>query len=101
MLRTSESKIAYNKQQNVCESLLPKTKRDYSPNLDTKIVKYNRKFWKTENYLFSKKFYSKQFISLINKDRIITKKKKDPAKSFNIFLKALLKQNRHRKRTQR
>lgn len=100
MLRTSESKIAYNKQQNVCESLLPKTKRDYSPNLDTKIVKYNRKFWKTENYLFSKKFYSKQFISLINKDRIITKKK-DLAKSFNIFLKALLKQNRHRERTQR
>ena len=37
--RTKESKIAYNKQRNICVSLLRKTKRDYFANLDTKIMK--------------------------------------------------------------
>ena len=36
--RTDESKIAYNKQQNIWVSLLRKTKRDYLANLDTKII---------------------------------------------------------------
>ena len=53
--RTNESKIAYNKQQNICISLLRKTKRDHFPNLDTKIMKDNRKFWKTVNPLFLEK----------------------------------------------
>ena len=55
--RTNESKIAYNKQQNICVSLLRKTRRDYFANLDTKIMKDNRKFWKTLNPLFSEKSY--------------------------------------------
>ena len=55
--RTKESKIAYNKQRNICVSLLRKTKRDYFANLDTKIMKDNRKFWKIVNPLFSEKSY--------------------------------------------
>ena len=35
--RTNESKIAYNKQRNICASLLRKTKRDYFANLDRKL----------------------------------------------------------------
>ena len=58
--RTKESKVAYNKQQNICVSLLRKSKRDYFANLDTKIMKGNRKFWKTVNPLFSGKCYSKR-----------------------------------------
>ena len=53
--RTKESNIAYNKQRNISVSLLRKTKRDYFANLDTKIMKDNRKFWKTVNPLFSEK----------------------------------------------
>ena len=33
-------------------NLLRKTKRDYFTNLDTKIMKDNRKFWETVNPLF-------------------------------------------------
>ena len=51
--RTNESKIVFNKQRNFCMSLLRKTKRDYFANLGTKIMKDNRKFWKTVNPLFS------------------------------------------------
>ena len=82
--RTKESNIAYNKQRNISVSLLRKTKRDYFANLDTKIMKDNRKFWKTVNPLFSEKSQSKDSISLINKDGLITKNE-DLAKTFNNF----------------
>ena len=42
--RTKESKVAYNKQRNICVGLLCKSKRDYFANLDTKILEENRKF---------------------------------------------------------
>ena len=64
-----------------------KPKRHYFANLDAKITKDNRKFWKTMNPLFSEKSYSKGFISLINKDEI--KKKKDPARTFNNFFSSI------------
>ena len=83
--RTKESKIAYSKQRNICVSLLRKTKRDYSTNLDTKVMKDNWKFWKTVNPLFSEKSYSKESISPINKDGLITKNE-DLAKTFINFL---------------
>ena len=86
--RKNESAIACNKQRNICVSLLRKTKRDYFANLDTEIMKDNRKFWKTVNPLFSEKSYSKESISLVNKDGLITKNE-DLAKTFNIFLVVL------------
>ena len=69
--RTNESRIAFNIQRNIYVSLLRKTKRDYFANLDTKIMKNNCKFWKTVSPLFSEKSYSKESISLINKDGLI------------------------------
>ena len=51
-------------------SLLRKTKGECFANLNTKIVKNNRKSWKTVNLLFSAKSYSKEYISLINKYKI-------------------------------
>ena len=80
--RTKESNIFYNKQRNICVSLLRKTKRDYFANLDTKIMKDNRKFQKTVSLLFSEKSQSKESISLIKKDGLITKNE-DLAKTFN------------------
>ena len=47
-------------------------------------MKDNRKFWKTVNPLFSEKSYSKESISLINKDGLIVKIG-DLAKTFNNF----------------
>ena len=44
----------------------------------------NREFWKTLNPLFSEKSYSKESISLFNKDGLITKNE-DLAKTFNNF----------------
>ena len=81
--------IAYKKQRNICVSLLPKTKRDYFAHLDTRIMKGNTKFWKAVNPLFSEKCYSKEPISLISKDCLITKKD-DPAKTFINFFSSIV-----------
>ena len=71
--RPNKPKITYNKQRNVYVSLLHKTKTDYFDNLDTKIMKENRKFWKTVNSLFAEKSHSKESIYRTNKDEIIRK----------------------------
>ena len=75
--RINESKIAYKKQRNISVNLLFKTKRDHFAYLDTKIMK-------TLKPLFSEKSNSKESISLINKDGLITKNE-DLAKTFNDF----------------
>ena len=44
---TNEAKNLYNKQRNLCVSILRKNQRNYFGNLNNKIVTDNRKFWKT------------------------------------------------------
>ena len=53
--RTKDSKHLYNRQRNLCGSLLQKTKRDYFKQLNNKFVSDNRKFWQTISPLFSEK----------------------------------------------
>ena len=69
---TDESKSLYNKQRNICVSLLRKTKRNYYAQLDNKIVTDNRKFWKAVSPLFSEKTFRKE--SIILKEHGKTKK---------------------------
>ena len=42
--RTNEAKSVYNKQRNLCVSILRKNKRDYFRDLNNKIVTNKRKF---------------------------------------------------------
>ena len=53
-------------------------------------MKGNRKVWKIVNPLFSEKSYSKESISLINRDCLITKNG-DLAKTFNNFFSSIVK----------
>ena len=53
--KTEEPKQLYNKQRNLWVTLLRKAKRNYFAELDNRIPKGNRKFWKTVNPLFSEK----------------------------------------------
>ena len=88
--KTNESRIAYKKKRNIYVSLLSQTKRHYFINLNTKIMKDNADFWKTVNSLFSKNSYSKESISLISKDGLITKNN-DLGKTFNDFFSSIVK----------
>ena len=56
-IKIEESKQLYYKQQNICVTLLRKAKRSYFSELDYRILKDNRKFWKIINPLFSEKAF--------------------------------------------
>ena len=45
--KTRAARIAYNKQRNVCVSILRKSKKCYYKNLDSQNITYNKKFWRT------------------------------------------------------
>ena len=53
---------------------------------NVKTMKGNRKFWKTVNPLFLENSYSKESITVINKDGLITENE-DLAKTFNNFFR--------------
>ena len=81
-----QPKQLYNKQQNLWVTLLRKAKRNYFAELDNRIPKGNRKFWKTVNPLFSEKAYQKESITIISKDTEETiTKNEELAETFNSF----------------
>ena len=53
--KTEESKQLYNKQRNLCVTLLHKAKINYIADLDNRISNNNTKFWKTVNPIFSER----------------------------------------------
>ena len=70
--KTDLSRLAYNKQRNICVYLLKKAKREYFGNLDTRVVTDNKKFWKYVCPFFSDQFNSKEKIILIENNEIIS-----------------------------
>ena len=62
--RTSEAKLKYNKQINLCVNLLRKTKRNHYEDLDLKDINDNKKFWITVKPLFCNKIKSVENITL-------------------------------------
>ena len=89
--KTEESKQLYNKQQNLCVTLLRKAKSNYFAELDHGILKDNRKFWKTVNPLFLEEAYQKESMAIISKDmkEPITKNE-ELAEAFNSFLSSMV-----------
>ena len=70
--RTDENKSRYTKQRNYCVSLLRKTKTQYYSNLDEKNVTDNKAFWKTVKPFLSDKITSKEKITLIEENEIVS-----------------------------
>ena len=86
---TEESKSLYNKQKNICVSMLRKAKRNYYAQLDNKVVTGNRNFWKASP-LFSEKTSRKEYIILKEHSKTITNNKK-VAETFNNFFRNIVK----------
>ena len=57
--RTNDSKHLYNRQRNLCASLLRK-KRDYFKLLNNKVISDNKKFWQTISPYFQRKRFVKK-----------------------------------------
>ena len=62
----------YKRQRNYCVNLSKRVKKAYYSNIDVRKVNDNKKFWDTIKPFFSDKNISKKYISLIEKDTIIT-----------------------------
>ena len=80
--RTSEAKLKYNKQRNLCVNLLRKAKRNHYENLDLKDVDVNKKFWTTVKPLFCSKIKSVESITLDENGKLV-RDEKEVANIFN------------------
>ena len=82
--RTSEAKLKYNKQRNLCVSMLRKTKRNHYKNLDLNDINDNKKFWTTVKPLFCNKIKSVENITLDENGKLV-RDEKEVANIFNYF----------------
>ena len=82
--RNDENKRKYASQRNYCVSLLRKTKKDYYEKLNEKDVNGNKTFWKTVKPFLSDKIVSKEQITLVENDEIISEES-NVAQTFNSF----------------
>ena len=60
------------KQRNFCVSLLRKVKREYSANLSEKNTTDNRKFWQTVKAFLSEENKTREKITLVKNEEIIS-----------------------------
>ena len=63
--RNEESRRRFNRQINLCVSLLRKTKRRFFGKLNHKVVSDNKIFWKTVGPLFSEKAFHKESLVIM------------------------------------
>ena len=87
---TEATKVAYNQQRNKCVSILKKSKRSYFESLDVKFVKDNKKNLKKISPLFPNKIKSKEKITLVENDEIISSDIK-VAKTFQNSFSSIVK----------
>lgn len=77
--KTEESKQLYNKQRNLCVTLLHKAKINYIADLDNRISNNNTKFWKTVNPIFSERTHYNNY-----------NQKRKMAEAFNSFFSSMV-----------
>ena len=66
-------------------------KRNFFAELDNRVLKDNRKLWKTVNPLFSEKAYEKESITIISKDKEETiTKNEELVETFNHFFSSMV-----------
>ena len=82
--RTEENRSRYASQRNYCVSLLKKTKKEYFGNLNEKNVCDNKTFCKTVKPFLSDKIVSKEQITLVENNEIISEDS-DVAQTLNSF----------------
>jgi len=82
---TDENKRLYKKQRNLCVSLVNIEKKNYYNNLDLKIFKDNKTFWRTIKPLFSEKQKSLDRNIVIMEDEKLLSDNVEVAEKLNNF----------------
>ena len=63
--KSVESKKAYNKQRNICISMVKKAKKVYFQNINSSGITDKKKFWTTVSSLFGNKVKTNHKVNLI------------------------------------
>lgn len=68
--KIEQSRNDYQKQRNLCATLLRRDNQQHSSNVDPNLVTENKKFWKTVKSLFSDKISNEEIISLTKNEKV-------------------------------
>ena len=69
---SAANKFSYNKQRNWCVSLLRKEKKKYFANLNEEDITDNKKFWQTIKPFLSEKTKSREKVTLIENENLVS-----------------------------
>ena len=84
----NEVKSLYNKNRNLCLSILRNNKRDYYfGNLNNNIATDNRKLLKTISPVFFKKTFHRECLTLNKSTKAISNNEELAAETFNTFFR--------------
>ena len=72
-----ECKQGYDKQRNLCVTMLRKSKKYYFNNLNVRNITDNIQFWKTVKSFFSIKVGANERITLIEEEKVVSKMKEN------------------------
>ena len=72
-----ECKQGYDKQRNLCVTMLRKAKKYYFNNLNVRNITDNIQFWKTVKPFFSIKVGANERITLIEEEKVVSKMKEN------------------------
>ena len=86
---TERNKMQYKKQRNLCISLLRKEKKKCYNNLDLKVFKDNKLFWKRIKPLFSEKTKLSGNITIVDDGKVTSDKKEVAEMLNNYFIEAV------------
>ena len=76
-IKFQECKQGYDKQRNLCVTMVRKAKKNYFNNLNVGNITDNIQFWKTVKSFFSIKFVANERITLIEEEKVVSKIKEN------------------------
>ena len=82
--KSQECKQAYNKQRNLCVTMVRKAKKKYFNNLNVRNVTDNKQFWNTVETFFSSKVGGNERITLTEGDKIVSEDR-EVAETFKSY----------------
>ena len=80
--KSHQCKQVYNKQRNLCVTMVRKAKKNYFNNLNVRNITDIKQFWKTVKPFFSSKVGDNERITLIEGDKVVSEDR-EVAETYN------------------
>ena len=87
--KSKECKQAYNKQRNLCITMVQKTEKNYFNNLNVRRIADNKQFWKTVKPFLSSKVGYNEGITVMEGDKVVSEERK-VAETFKSYFETIV-----------